>query len=308
MRSFIIGVLLFTSLVSAAQGNQINLFAQADSLFSVQQWSRAIPLYENFLVQDTANSLEWNRLGYSYQNVGKFEPAIHAYQKSLQNNPSPYLKALVQVRMAGLYANKNQKEAAIQVLTSAVEGGYANVTALNNDKNLQSLHNDTAFKVIVQKAWQNAYPCITDKRTADFDFWLGEWDVYQTGTNNLVGKSRVEKVSGGCMVLENWTAIGVEHNGKSMNFVDPETGKWTQMWVGSAGINNLNITRFYNGEYKDGAMRFEFNREIQGKKTIGRFIFYNQGPEQVRQFNETSNDNGNTWTTSYDFTYKRRKE
>ncbi len=108
------------------------------------------------------------------------------------------------------------------------------------------------------------------------------------------------------MVLENWTAVGdPPHNGKSMNFVDPETNKWIQVWVGSSGINNLNITRFYDGEYKDGAMRFVFDRTVQGQKMIGRFIFYNEGPNQVRQFNEQSMDGGKTWTTSYDFTYKR---
>jgi hypothetical protein len=98
---------------------------------------------------------------------------------------------------------------------------------------------------------------------------------------------------------------GQPHNGKSMNYVDPITNKWIQVWVGSAGINSQNITRFYDGEYKDGAMRFVFDREVNGTKIIGRFIFYNEGPNQVRQFNETSSDGGKTWTTSYDFTYKR---
>lgn len=32
-----------------------------------------------------------------------------------------------------------------------------------------------------------------------------------------------------------------------------------------------------------------------------------QGPDQVRQFHETSIDDGKTWVTTYDFTYKRKK-
>ena len=68
------------------------------------------------------------------------------------------------------------------------------------------------------------------------------------------------------------------------------------------------IQEFVNGEYKDSAMRFEYEtKDAQGKKFIGRLIFYNQGPNQVRQFNETSEDNGKTWTTNYDFTYIRKK-
>lgn len=150
----------------------------------------------------------------------------------------------------------------------------------------------------------NPFPCQDDKRTKEFDFWLGDWDVYARGTNTLVGKSKIESASGGCMVLENWTSASGS-NGKSMNYVDPLTKKWIQVWVGSAGINTQNITRFYDGEYRDGAMRFVFDREANGTKIIGRFIFYNEGPNQVRQFNETSSDGGKTWTTSYDFIYKR---
>ncbi len=68
------------------------------------------------------------------------------------------------------------------------------------------------------------------------------------------------------------------------------------------------MQEFVNGEYKDSAMRFDFTTiDAKGNKIIGRFIFYNRGSNQVRQFNETSNDDGKTWTISYDFTYIRKK-
>src|SRR6478609_3233233 len=115
-----------------------------------------------------------------------------------------------------------------------------------------------------------AFPCLKNAQAREFDFWLGDWDVYARGTTTLVGKSKIENASGGCMVLENWTAVGGQmHNGKSMNFVDPESNKWIQVWVGSSGINNQNITRFYDGEYKEGAMRFIFDRTVKGQKIIG---------------------------------------
>jgi len=121
----------------------------------------------------------------------------------------------------------------------------------------------------------------------------------------LAGHSIIQRVSGGCMILENWTSANTPYAGKSMNFVDAATHKWQQVWVGSEGSGQH---VFVNGEYRDGAMRFDFEQaNPQGKKQIGRFIFYNQGPNQVRQFNETSDDNGTTWTTVYDFTYKRKK-
>ncbi|MEO6189937.1 MAG: hypothetical protein ABIO44_05750 [Saprospiraceae bacterium] len=55
-------------------------------------------------------------------------------------------------------------------------------------------------------------------------------------------------------------------------------------------------------------MRFTFeSTDAKGQKTIGRFIFLNQGIDQVKQFNETSVEEGNTWTTNYDFTYIIKK-
>ena len=111
------------------------------------------------------------------------------------------------------------------------------------------------------------------------------------------------------MILENWTAKGnVPNEGKSMNFVNPSTGKWEQLWIGSGGINQNNPQQFVNGTYTDDAMRFEFEQITpQGSKQVGRFIFFNEGPDQVRQFNEVSSDEGKTWTTVYDFVYKRKK-
>ena len=135
-----------------------------------------------------------------------------------------------------------------------------------------------------------------------FDFWVGEWNVFVTGTTQLAGHSLIQMISGGCAILENWDSPA--STGKSINFIDPVTHKWKQSWAGSyAG----GIQEFTNGEYKDGAMRFEFaTTDAAGHKLIGRFIFYDEKPGQVRQFNETSNNNGKTWTTGYDFTYIKK--
>ena len=37
-----------------------------------------------------------------------------------------------------------------------------------------------------------------------FDFWVGEWDVFATGTSKQVATSRIEKLHGGCTIRENW--------------------------------------------------------------------------------------------------------
>ena len=150
---------------------------------------------------------------------------------------------------------------------------------------------------------QTPISCMEIAQTREFDFWIGEWDAYVTGTEKLAGYSKIEMASGGCMVLENWTSTQQGFTGKSMNFVDPASGKWKQVWVGSSGIN---ASEFLNGEYKEGAMRFEFqHKRADGNTQWVKFHFYNVSKNEVRQVHQTSID-GTTWVTTYDFTYKRR--
>ncbi|GHN02988.1 hypothetical protein WSM22_44770 [Cytophagales bacterium WSM2-2] len=299
----LLALLLLVSIGSVAQNSSTKV---PDSLFTAQQWKAAIPLYEAAVKSGVSSALTWNRLGFCYHNSGQLDLALKNYQISLENKPNPFIEQIVQSRMARVFSLKNDLEKSFASLNKAVALGYVNLQELETHTDFANLRKDKRYENIKNLTYENSFPCKKDSHTKEFDFWLGDWDVYVRGTATIVGKSKIESASGGCMVLENWTAIGGQpHNGKSMNFVDPETNKWIQVWIGSSGINNTNITRFYDGEYKDDAMRFVFDRMMQGSKIIGRFIFYNEGPNQVRQFSEQSTDNGKTWTTNYDFTYKR---
>ncbi|MEN0653222.1 MULTISPECIES: hypothetical protein [Hyphobacterium] len=65
----------------------------------------------------------------------------------------------------------------------------------------------------------------------DFDFWVGDWNVY--GQNGqLGGTNHIEKRSNGCLILEEWTNAG-GGDGTSMNYLDPTSGQWRQIWMGS---------------------------------------------------------------------------
>ncbi len=171
--------------------------------------------------------------------------------------------------------------------------GYANVGELEKQSELDSIRSDSRYAEIIKAATNNAFPCMINAQAREFDFWIGDWDAYVTGTTQLAGQSHIDLASGGCMILENWTSKGnVSFTGKSMNYIDPSNNKWKQVWIGSNGIN---VSEFLNGEYRDNAMRFEFvNTNAQGAKTLTHFYFYNQGPNEVRQFHETSVDDGKT--------------
>jgi hypothetical protein len=89
----------------------------------------------------------------------------------------------------------------------------------------------------------------------------------------------------------------------SMNFIDAKTGKWMQDYAGSGGGRQL----YTDGEYTDSAMRFVYEGTFNNSTFPGHFIFYNEGPDKVRQYNDYSKDDGKTFITAYDYTYRRRK-
>ena len=290
---FISFVLLFSVSVIAQKGKKATpkpTLQQADSLFLARDWSAAIPVYEAVLKTEPNNSLAWNRLGFSYHNLSNYDKALPNYLKSLEYKPTPPIETTVQARLARVYSVKKENEKAFQSLDRALQLGYANLTELDTQKDFDNIRTDSRFAEAVKKANINAYPCLGNEQARQFDFWIGEWDAYVRGTNTLAGKSKIEMASGGCMILENWTSVGSPFSGKSMNFVDPVSGKWKQIWVGSGGVN---ATEFLNGEYRDGAMRFECETvNPQGVKQQVHFYFFNEGPDQVRQFHEASNDQG----------------
>ena len=71
-----------------------------------------------------------------------------------------------------------------------------------------------------------------------FDFWLGDWQVFDAETNKLVAFDRVEKHSEGCIVQQNLSfvtdlyrrpAAKYRLSGMSVNRFDGEA--WLELWA-----------------------------------------------------------------------------
>jgi hypothetical protein len=141
----------------------------------------------------------------------------------------------------------------------------------------------------------------------DFDFWIGDWDVYgplgkPAGRNTIT--PMFEGQSGG-MLHEHWHGNGgVE--GRSINAYDASRGCWHQTWMDSTGGVLL-----LEGGLRDGAMVLEgwgpgddddLDRVDRQRITWTRD---DEGAE-VRQLWESSSDDGKTWTVAFDGRYRRR--
>jgi len=289
-------------LVFKAVSAQTTQLQTADSLFQLQQWKAAAGIYTTALKDTSTNALEWNRLGLCNYNLGRYTIALKNYKQALSNKPSAFLKGLDEERIARVYGRINKPDSARKWLDMAATSGFSNITELDTLSEFKTMQGMAEYKNIYQKIYALAYPCTTMPHTHDFDFWIGEWDVYQTGTRNLVGHSLVQSVSGGCSLLENWNAT-TANNGKSLNYYDVNAGTWEQDWIGSAGGSQ----RYLNGEYKNGMMHFTYESTANGQKVTGNFMFYNIDKNTVRQYQDMSTDGGKTYTVSYDLTYIRKK-
>lgn len=142
-------------------------------------------------------------------------------------------------------------------------------------------------------------PCASTEYRA-FDFWVGEWDVYETGTDTRVARSRIEKVSNGCAVRETWMPLR-GGGGASLTTFDPKTGTWNQLWVGAQPGRV-----FFEGGPVDGAMVLTgyWGQDPEGRPSLVRMTYTLGDDGTVRQFGQASIDHGQTWRDSFDLTYR----
>ena len=160
--------------------------------------------------------------------------------------------------------------------------------------------------VLTGAAWaQTAAPLAPPPATPvnhEFNFWLGDWDVFRTGTDQKIGDSRVESVSDGYGLQENWTSLGSPITGKSLNSYDAHAHEWQQFYIASnSGL------KIYRGNLVDGKMVL-----IAESFTLKRFRYLTRGTwtpnadGSVRQQFEISIDGGTTWQLNFDGLYKRK--
>ena len=281
----------------------ISSIRKADSLFLAGDYKSAKEMYSRILKDTSKNATAWSRYGFSNLNMKNYDEALRLLEKAISLHPPTPVRMNTFASMARIWSTKSNKPKALINLDSAITLGYSNLKSLDTSDDFKNIRDVQKFKDLRQRVYFTVFPCMSNTHAREFDFWIGDWDVYVTGTKNYAGHNKIEMVAGGCALLENWDSNA--STGKSLNFIDPVTGKWKQTWTGSYASG---IQDFTDGEYKDGAMRFVFEAVgSQGNKVMGRFVFYNEKPGQVRQFNETSLDRGKTWATNYDFTYILKK-
>lgn len=141
-------------------------------------------------------------------------------------------------------------------------------------------------------------PCSTDAYR-QFDFWLGEWNVYSP-QGTYQGTNDVKQMHGSCVILENWTGAS-GGTGQSFNTYDPRTETWSQVWVDSWG-QRLD----FSGRYEDKQLKYAgFSYNKKGEKVYHKLTFTNNEDGTVRQLWESSKDM-RTWQVVFDGLYVKK--
>lgn len=145
---------------------------------------------------------------------------------------------------------------------------------------------------------QGPPPCSTAEYR-QFDFWVGSWNVFGP-QGRQVGTNTIERTLGDCVLHEQWvSAAGTR--GFSYNIYDRTTGRWHQTWVDGAG--NLLLIE---GGLEEGKMVLTgTTMGPQGGEILNRITWTPVAADSVRQFWETSTDQGKTWSVAFDGMYVR---
>ncbi|MTI22559.1 tetratricopeptide repeat protein [Fulvivirga sp. RKSG066] len=293
MRNIITILLLFGGFHLMAQSTA------GDKHFNNQEWQEAIKAYTKHLKKNSADSAALFKTAQAYLNLNQYEQALEYFQQAESSNYSVNATTLGK---AQVYLAQDQNEEALATIVSGANQGASFYMTLKNDPTYDPLRDLSDYQKALSVLETNAYPCLNSEKYRHFDFWLGEWDVLVNGQK--VGDNSITRANGGCAIHENYTTGTRNYTGQSINYYDPIDKKWHQHWVGSGG----DVFNYLETDRADGMLQFESKfMNQQGRISLSRLTFTLNDDGTVRQFFESSTDEGKTWSPAFDGLYKKKE-
>ena len=134
-----------------------------------------------------------------------------------------------------------------------------------------------------------------------FDFWAGDWDVFDVGSPIKVAHARVDLILDGCVLREDYQGAD-GHKGQSFSIYDASRKVWHQSWV-----TNRGQLLVIEGTLQAGEMVLSgADRTANGEERQVRGIWKPAGGG-VRETAVTSTDGGKTWKPWFDLVFRPHK-
>ena len=156
--------------------------------------------------------------------------------------------------------------------------------------------------ISAQAAAAGDAPACASAEYRQLDFWLGDWDVFETDapTEPAQARARIERIAGGCALHELY-----EQNdglvGDSILAYDAVRRHWQQTWVTNRGSLML-----IAGAFKDGVLVLEGEMHTRGGQTLRQRIRWERRGDAVREWAVMSKDGGRTWSPAFDMLFRKR--
>jgi hypothetical protein len=128
-----------------------------------------------------------------------------------------------------------------------------------------------------------------------FDFWAGNWDVFDLGSPVKVAHAQVDLILDGCVLREDYQGRD-GHKGQSFTIYDSARDVWHQTWVTNSG--ELLVIE---GRFRDGTMDLSGEDRAKGALVRGQWKPENGN---VRETAVTSTDGGKTWKPWFDLVFR----
>jgi len=148
---------------------------------------------------------------------------------------------------------------------------------------------------------QEAQPDCAAPAYRQFDFWLGEWDVF-TPAGTRAGRNRIVSVSDGCALVEHWEGAK-GGRGTSLNAWSAADGQWRQLWVDAQG-GHLDLRGGWDADRQTMTLAGSA-RSSDGHPIRHEISWTREADGSVRQRWRQSRDDGATWTTAFEGIYRR---
>lgn len=269
----------------------------AQLAFEEGRWADAIREYREILADYPEDRISWLRIAQAERELGRYEAALASLERALVNLAP---EAMIHLERARNFIGLGRLDDAMDELAAADHLELRARELLEDAPDLEPLRDHPEFDRIYENVRARVFPCEDMPEAAEFDFWLGRWEV-RGADGTLLGRNTVMRDVGGCVIRERWEGTPGQ-SGASMTFYLPSRGQWRHVWVGSAGTH-IDMT----GSLVDGDMRMEGTIEYLAEDQVIAFrATWSEGAGGlVRQRMEQFNLVGQTWDLWFDGIYRR---
>lgn len=298
-------VCIWTLALPSAATEPSQLDVLANQYFQQKEWTNAIQAYQPIVAAQPKNYRAWYRLGIAYVETNQAEQALIAFEKATKDSQIPV--SLIFYQSARANKQLGDTESMWAHLERAVQSGYRLLDVIGQEPLWDDVRDTATFNSLLVDIDKTIRPCVYNSQYNDFDFWLGEWEVYGNANKQgpLVGNSKITKEQENCLIIERWDGA-VSSTGTSMNFYDGIKGKWVQHWQSNSGTN-ISI----EGGLKEGSMvltgKIYYPNTEKNPVRHFRGTWTTIAPSMIKQSFEESIDKGQTWYPWFEGFYFKQK-